>query len=153
MDEISELYEEIILDHNRNPRYFDRVPNTANHSAHGDNPLCGDQYSVYLNIANDRIEDVGFKGAGCAISKASASLMLEAVKGKSIEEAETLIENMHDLLTGETHHHHDEEVDVGKLDALGGVREFPMRVKCATLAWHILNAAIHNEETAVSTEK
>ena len=150
MDSISELYEEIILDHNRNPRHFDRIPETMSHVAHGDNPLCGDQYSIFLEIAADRIEDVGFKGMGCAISKASASLMLESVKGKTVVEAESLINNMHDLLTGREHEH---DMDIGKLEALSGVREFPMRVKCATLAWHILNAAIHDEDQTVSTEK
>lgn len=151
MDGISELYEEIILDHNRHPRYFDHVPETVNHSAKGDNPLCGDQYAVYLNIDDGRIEDVGFKGSGCAISKASASLMLETVKGKTLSEAESLIQDIHNLLTGEKSSHSG-EIDVGKLEALGGVREFPMRVKCATLAWHILNAAIHDREQTVSTE-
>lgn len=151
MDGISELYEEIILDHNRNPRHFDHIPEEMNQCAHGDNPLCGDQYSVFLTVKDDKIEDVGFKGAGCAISKASTSLMLESVKGKSVAEAESLSHDIHNLLTGQESET-GREVDVGKLEALSGVREFPMRVKCATLAWHILNAAIKDTEDTVSTE-
>jgi len=150
MEGISELYEEIILDHNRNPRHFNRVPQAASHQAHGDNPLCGDRYSVYLEIADGRIRDVGFKGAGCAISKASASLMLEAVKGKPVAEAESLIHAMHQLLVGDENE--AGKVDMGKLEALGGVKEFPMRVKCATLAWHILGAALKDTDEPVSTE-
>lgn len=151
MDSISELYEEVILDHNRNPRFFDHLPDSANHTAEGDNPLCGDRYEVHLQIRDGIIEDVGFNGSGCAISKASASLMLEAVKGKRVTEAESLIQNVHEFLAG-PEEREGSTSDIGKLEALGGVREFPMRVKCATLAWHILNAAIHDTEDTVSTE-
>lgn len=151
MDSLHELYEEVILDHNKSPRNFKKVPAGANHQAQGDNPLCGDQYKIYLKINQGVIEDVGFDGTGCAISKASASLMLEAVKGKTPAEAETLFQEAHDFITGEP----DRKPlgpDLEKLEVLSGVRDYPMRVKCATLAWHILNAALHNQVKKVSTE-
>ncbi len=151
-DSLRELYEEVILDHNRNPRNYNHTPENANHTAHGDNPLCGDRYSVKLTVKDGRIDDAGFEGSGCAISKASASLMLESVKGKSLEEVEHLFNSVHRHLTD---HKANEESDdeLGKLKVLGGVKEFPMRVKCAILPWHILNAAINETDQMVSTEQ
>ncbi len=148
-DDLRSLYEEVILDHNRNPRNFDKIPRACSHSAEGNNPLCGDQFSVYLTVKDGRVEDVGFKGRGCAISKASASLMLEAIKGKSLEEVKELFDKTHRMLTDDSEF--DDE-DLGKLEALSGVKEFPMRVKCATLSWHIMNAAIQESEQVVTTE-
>ncbi len=150
-DEIRQLYEEVILDHNKNPRNFKKVPEETNHRASGDNPLCGDQYSIYLTVKDDVIQDVGFDGAGCAISKASTSLMLERVKGKNVAEAEKLFHQIHQLLTDDSKPH-DHEIDLGKLEVLSGVKEFPMRVKCATLSWHIMNAALQGNQEAISTE-
>ena len=149
--ELRDLYEEVILDHNRNPRNYPYQPPGANHHAHGFNPLCGDEFQVHLKV-NDQgvIEDVGFEGAGCAISTASASMMTEAVKGKTVEEAEELFHAVQDVLTDESKQPSDEIL--GKLKVLTGVKEFPMRVKCATLAWHTMNAALHNEEGTVTTE-
>ena len=147
MNHMRELYEEMILDHNRNPRNFDRELVKANRHAHGFNPVCNDEFNVRLEVIDGVIEDVSFKGAGCAISTASASLMTEAIKGKTEQEARDLFKSMHKLLTVET-----PGDDVGKLAVLGGVREFPMRIKCATLPWHTLRAALDGEDTTVSTE-
>lgn len=149
MDDLRSLYEEVILDHNRNPRNFNKIPQACSHSAEGNNPLCGDQFSVYLTVKDGKVEDVGFKGRGCAISKASASLMLEAIKGKSLEDVKELFDKTRQMLTDDSEF--DDE-DLGKLEALSGVKEFPMRVKCATLSWHIMNAAIHESEKVVTTE-
>ena len=149
--DMRELYEEIILDHNRNPRNFRRKPEGANRSAHGHNPLCGDELVLHLRVSDGIIEDVTFEGEGCAISTASASLMTEALKGKSAAEAKQLFDTVHRLLTesGDM----DEAADeLGKLAVLGGVREFPMRVKCASLPWHTLQAALENESEPVTTE-
>ncbi len=151
INELRGLYEEVILDHNRNPRNFNKIPEFCSHSAQGNNPLCGDQFSVYLTLKEGIIEDVGFKGAGCAISKASASLMLESIKGKSIKEVEELYKKTHHMLTDDSDADEESE-DLGKLEVLSGVKEFPMRVKCATLSWHIMNAAIHEKEKLVTTE-
>ena len=141
MDDLRELYKEVILDHGKHPRNF-RHPDEANRSAHGYNPMCGDTLFVYLTLDEAGvITDCAFKGKGCAISKASASLMTEAVKGKTTEEAEALFTRFHDLLTGPP----DEKADArsfGKLAVFSGVREFPVRVKCATLAWHTLHSAL-----------
>jgi nitrogen fixation protein NifU and related proteins len=150
-EDLRELYEEVILDHNRNPRNFNRTPVDTNHSAHGDNPLCGDRYSVNLKVKDGRVDDVGFEGSGCAISKASASLMLESIKGKSLEEIDKLFNSVHHHLT-EKEDENDSTENLGKLKVLGGVREFPVRVKCATLPWHILKAAIHETDDNISTE-
>jgi len=150
-DVLRELYEEVILDHNRNPRNFNRAPEETSHSAQGDNPLCGDRYSVKLRIKNGRVDDVGFEGSGCAISKASASLMLESIKGKSLGEVEQLFNSVHCNLTDDCDER-DSCCELGKLKVLSGVKEFPMRVKCATLPWHILNAAINESENNISTE-
>jgi nitrogen fixation NifU-like protein len=149
MSELSELYQQVILDHNKKPRNF-RKPEAANHSAEGYNPLCGDQLTVYLNLEGDQVTDVGFEGSGCAISKASASMMTQAVKGKSKEQAENLFKEFHSMVTGEL----DEETEenhLGNLKIFAGVREFPVRVKCATLPWHTMHAALNNQEQ-ITTE-
>ena len=149
MSELSELYQQVILDHNKKPRNFRKLEN-ANHSAEGYNPLCGDQLTVYLDLENDLVKDVGFEGSGCAISKASASMMTQAVKGKSKEQAENLFNEFHSMVTGELNEE-TEENSLGHLKIFAGVREFPVRVKCATLAWHTLHAALHKQHQ-VSTE-
>jgi len=149
MSELSELYQQVILDHNKKPRNF-RKPETANHSAEGYNPLCGDQLTVYLDLENDLVKDVGFEGSGCAISKAAASMMTQAVKGKSKEQVESLFQEFHSMVTGELNEE-TQENSLGNLKIFAGVREFPVRVKCATLAWHTLHAAL-NKEAQVSTE-
>ena len=143
MSELSELYQQVILDHNKKPRNFHKLE-AANHSAEGYNPLCGDHLTVYLNLEDDRVQDVAFEGSGCAISKAAASMMTQAVKGKNKEQAEELFNEFHRMVTGEL----DEEVEenhLGNLKIFAGVREFPVRVKCATLPWHTLYAALNNE--------
>ena len=148
MSELSELYQQVILDHNKKPRNF-RKPEAANHSAEGYNPLCGDQLTVYMNLHGDQVTDVGFEGSGCAISKASASMMTQAVKGKSKEQAETLFKEFHSMVTGEL----DEETEenhLGNLKIFAGVREFPVRVKCATLPWHTMYAALTNQDQATT---
>ncbi|MBX7245770.1 MAG: SUF system NifU family Fe-S cluster assembly protein [Candidatus Sumerlaeaceae bacterium] len=150
MSDLRELYQEVILDHNKKPRNCGRLE-TANRMAEGFNPLCGDRITLYLKMNGDVIEDVSFEGKGCAISTASASLMTSAIKGKTIPEAETLFDSFHGLVTG-----HDCPVDavthIGKLAVFGGVREFPARVKCATLAWHTLKSALEGKIDAVTTE-
>ncbi len=149
MAELRDLYQQIILDHNRAPRNFKR-PELSNREASGNNPICGDKLTVYVNVDDDTIVDVGFEGSGCAISKASSSLMTAAVKGKTIEEAQELFRHFHGMVTGS-----DKDTDtkrLGKLAAFGGVREFPARVKCASLPWHTLNAALKNADASVSTE-
>jgi nitrogen fixation NifU-like protein len=150
MSELRELYQEVILDHNRRPRNFGALP-SANHQAEGYNPLCGDKVTVYLDLQDDRdgprIRDVAFQGAGCAISTASASLMTEALKGKTAEEARELFQGFQGLVT-----RGEDSEDLGKLAVFSGVREFPMRVKCATLAWHTLLAALDEKSQPVSTE-
>jgi nitrogen fixation NifU-like protein len=148
--ELRELYQQVILDHNKSPRNFKKL-DTANHHAEGYNPLCGDRIDVYVKLEGDKIEDISFTGSGCAISKASASLMSTMVKGKTIEEAEKIFEKFHHLITGKM----DEEIDtdeVGKLAVFAGVREFPSRVKCASLAWHTLNSALKEKDKTVTTE-
>jgi len=152
-DDIRELYQEVILDHGKNPRNF-RHPEDANHEAHGNNPLCGDRLTVYVRVGDDqRIEDVAFEGRGCAISVASASMMTDIVRGKTIAQAEELFDDFHKMCTGGevAESSPDLEDDMDKLRALSGVRQFPMRVKCATLAWHTLNEAVHGGDKA-STE-
>jgi nitrogen fixation NifU-like protein len=147
------LYEEVILDHNRNPRNYGKKPEGCNCSAHGHNPLCGDEVQVHLRVEDGVITDIAFEGHGCAISTASASLMTEALKGKSEEEAATLFESVRKYLTEQVADDGDVDSDrLGKLTVLGGVREFPMRVKCATLAWHTLQAALEHSEKPVTTE-
>lgn len=148
MSDLRDLYQEVIFDHYRKPRNFHALVG-ANHVAHGHNPLCGDQVTVYLQVDGNVIRDLSFEGSGCAISTASASLMTDALKGKTLAEAEHLFETFHDLVT-----HEDAEADssLGKLEVLAGVREFPARVKCATLAWHTLQAALKDRSAPVSTE-
>lgn len=150
MSDLRELYQEVILDHNRQPRNF-RRPDHANREARGDNPLCGDKVAVFLTIEDGKVADVGFQGRGCAISMASASLMTEIVKGKSEAEARALFENFHDEMTGKSACHGAAAGELDKLTVLSGVREYPMRVKCATLSWHTLMAALNKAQT-VSTE-
>jgi nitrogen fixation NifU-like protein len=145
--ELQELYQEVILDHNRQPRNFRAL--ARGRKAEGDNPLCGDRLTVYLRLDDDVIADVAFQGSGCAISKASASLMTESVKGKTVAEANQLFRRFQQMITAPP----DSPVDhLGKLTALAGVRQFPIRVKCATLAWHTLRAAIEARDAVVSTE-
>jgi nitrogen fixation protein NifU and related proteins len=149
-NELRELYQQVILDHNKSPRNFKKLE-TANHYAEGYNPLCGDRIDVYVKLEDDKISDISFVGSGCAISKASASLMSTMVKGKTIKEAIEIFEKFHHLITGKM----DEEIDtdeVGKLAVFAGVREFPARVKCASLAWHTLISALKEENKTVSTE-
>ena len=149
MSELSDLYQETILEHNKNPRNFREIEG-ADRTADGNNPLCGDALRVYVDLEGDVVTDVAFKGSGCAISKASASMMTQVVKGKSKEEAEMLFDEFHRMVTGgldiETEENH-----LGKLKIFAGVLEFPARVKCASLSWHTLNAALKGEEV-VSTE-
>lgn len=149
MSELSELYQQVILDHNKKPRNFHKLEN-ANYSAEGHNPLCGDQLTVYVNLDNDQVKEVGFEGSGCAISKASASMMTQAVKGKTKEEVESLFKEFHSMVTGEFDEE-TEENSLGHLKIFAGVREFPVRVKCASLPWHTLHAALNKKEI-VSTE-
>ena len=149
MSELSELYQQVILDHNKKPRNFRKLEN-ANHTAEGYNPLCGDHLTIYLDLENDLVKDVGFEGSGCAISKAAASMMTQAVKGKSKEQAEHLFNEFHQMVTGELNEE-TEENDLGNLRIFAGVREFPVRVKCATLPWHTLHAALAKQDQ-VSTE-
>jgi len=148
-DDLRDLYQEVIFDHNRNPRNF-RIMDTADRKVDGFNPLCGDRLTLYLKMDGDVIVDASFQGSGCAISTASVSLMTEIVKGKTVQEAEELFKKFHEMTTGK-----EEQINleaVGKLAVLAGVREYPARVKCATLAWHTLDAALKNEQKAVSTE-
>lgn len=146
-DERRSLYEQVVLDHNRRPRNFQHEPAAVTHRAHGFNPVCNDEFTVQLRVENGVVCDLGFQGAGCAISTASCSLMTEAVKGKPVAEAERLFRDMQQLLTEGGNDH-----DLGKLAILAGVREFPMRVKCATLAWHVLHAALARKVGTISTE-
>ena len=148
MSELTDLYQEIILDHNRRPRNFREI-GEASRRQEGYNPLCGDRLTLYVKLDGDRISDVAFQGTGCAISKASASLMTEALKGKTIDEARALFERFHEMITSPPE---SEVADLGKLSVLAGVREFPTRVKCASLAWHTLKAAVSGEKETVSTE-
>ena len=149
MSELSELYQQVILDHNKKPRNFRKL-DSANHKAEGYNPLCGDQLIVYLQLENDAVKEISFEGSGCAISKAAASMMTQAVKGKTKQEAEGLFAEFHKMVTGELDAQNTPN-QLGNLRIFSGVREFPVRVKCATLAWHTMQAALTNKET-VSTE-
>ena len=149
MSELSDLYQEVILDHNKNPRNFREIE-TATNTADGNNPLCGDALRVYVEMEDNKVKDVAFKGSGCAISKASASMMTQVVKGKSKEDAEDLFDEFHKMVTGELDIEADEN-HLGKLKIFAGVLEFPARVKCASLSWHTLHAALSGEEE-VSTE-
>ncbi len=147
-EELRDLYQEVIFDHNRNPRNF-RVMEDADRKVEGFNPLCGDRLTLFLKLDGDVIQEASFQGSGCAISTASVSLMTDIVKGKTEQEARDLFETFHKMTTGK------EEIQleaVGKLAVLAGVREYPARVKCATLAWHTLDAALKNEADSISTE-
>ena len=148
MSELSELYQQVILDHNKKPRNY-RELEGANRVAEGHNPLCGDQLTVYLKMEDALVGEVSFVGSGCAISKASASMMTQAVKGKSREEAQVLFDEFHRMVTGEL----DEESEpnhLGRLKIFAGVRDYPARVKCASLPWHTMHAALEGEETATT---
>ena len=146
MTDLNDLYQEVILDHNKRPRNFRKIE-APSHHADGYNPLCGDKLSLTMQVEENSIADVAFLGSGCAISKASASLMTDAVKGKSVAEARSLFERFHRMVTTPP----DAPVeDMGKLSVLAGVREFPVRVKCASLAWHTLKAALDREESATT---
>ncbi len=144
---MEELYQELIMDHGKNPRNF-RVMDDADVIKEGFNPLCGDQITLYLKFENDMVVDASFSGSGCAISTASSSLMTQAVKGKSITEVEALFKDFQALAKGES----DNADNLGKLVALAGVKQYPMRVKCATLAWHTLLAGVHGDNDEISTE-
>lgn len=148
MSDLRDLYQQVIMDHNKRPRNFREMEN-PNHLAHGNNPLCGDKLVVYVKHDGERIEDVSFKGSGCAISVASASLMTEALKGKSLDEAEAIYQQVHKVMTGEET---DDDL-LGKLEVLSGVQEFPARVKCATLSWHTMHSAMDSDhEISITTE-
>ena len=147
--DLRDLYQEVILDHNRKPRNFGKLED-ANRKAEGHNPLCGDRLTVYMDLEGDRIRDIKFEGSGCAISKASASMMTSELKGKSVEEAEKTFHRFHRMVTESD----DADVEsLGKLAAFSGVREFPVRVKCASLPWHTMDAALRSEKPGeISTE-
>ena len=150
MTDLRDLYQEVIFDHNRHPRNCHPLPG-ATHKAEGYNPLCGDKLTLYVKVENGVIADVAFQGSGCAISTASASLMTEALKGKTVPEAEKMFRGFHELVTRGTTG--VDAPELGKLEVLAGVKEFPTRVKCATLAWHTLHAALEEQsEKIVSTE-
>lgn len=150
MSDLRELYQDVILDHGRNPRNF-RVLEDATHTADGFNPLCGDKVTFFLKCDGDIVKDVTFQGAGCAISTASASLLTEYLVGKTRDEVQKVFEGFHDMVTGESEQTLDSET-LGKLAVFQGVCEFPARVKCATLAWHTMQAALENREAPTSSE-
>jgi nitrogen fixation NifU-like protein len=150
MSDLRELYQELIIDHSKRPRNF-RALEGASRKSEGYNPLCGDKITVFLELENDRVKNVGFQGSGCAISTASASVMTESVKGKTLADAEMLFDVFHQLVTGKPPAA-GKTPELGKLAAFSGVSEFPARVKCATLAWHTLHAALQGEGETVSTE-
>ncbi len=150
MDELRELYQQVILDHNKNPKNFRKIEG-ATHTAEGYNPLCGDRIQLYLTVEGDRICDIAFEGSGCAISKASASVMTTEVKGKAVAEARALFQKFKRLITGENGEGAD-PAQLGRLAVFSGVREYPVRVKCAALAWHTLMAALEKKPDSVSTE-
>ncbi|MCX7983393.1 MAG: SUF system NifU family Fe-S cluster assembly protein [Bacteroidetes bacterium] len=150
MSEIQTLYQDLILDHNKNPRNFRKIEN-ADRFLEGYNPLCGDRYTVYVKLNGDIVDDISFVGSGCAISKASASVMTSMLKGKTIHEAQELFTIFHKLVTGE-HISNQEREKLGKLEVFSGVSAFPTRVKCASLPWHTLKGIIEDKNTVVSTE-
>ena len=151
MSDLRELYQEVILDHGRKPRNFGPLEG-ANREAHGHNPLCGDKLDVHVKVRDGIVEDVKFEGAGCAISVASASLMTEAMKGRSEADAHALFEKFHAMITGEADVTLEQLEALDKLAVFSGVRDYPLRVKCATLGWHTMNAALEQAETTVVTE-
>ncbi len=148
MSDLRELYQEVILDHNRSPRNFGRLEDPTL-QADGHNPLCGDKLTVALNVADGVVTDIRFEGSGCAISKASASLMTEGIKGKTLDEARALFERFHQMVTDQAA---PADASLGKLTVFAGVRDYPARVKCAILAWHTLLAAVDNSQEPASTE-
>lgn len=148
MADLRELYQELILEHSKAPRNY-RALTAPDHKAEGYNPLCGDRFTVSVQMEGDSIQDIAFQGSGCAISKASASMMTQSVKGKTRQQAKELFERFHRTVTG---NQSPDSADLGKLNVFAGVSEFPTRVKCATLAWHTLQAALEGEQEAVSTE-
>jgi nitrogen fixation protein NifU and related proteins len=150
MADLRDLYQEVILDHHRKPRNFRKIEQ-ANRQADGLNPLCGDKLSVYIQIENGVIKDIGFIGAGCAISTASASMMTESLKGKTETEARNIFERFHQMVTNHSNPQPDPAA-LGKLAAFSGVKEYPVRVKCATLAWHTMRAALEGQQGTVATE-
>jgi nitrogen fixation NifU-like protein len=150
MDDLKELYQQVILDHNKNPQNFGRLE-SANRTAEGYNPLCGDRVQIFLQVEDGVIQDLRFWGSGCAISKASASVMTTELKGKTIVEAEELFKKFQSLLTSDIHDSVDAK-NFGKLAVFSGVREFPMRIKCASLSWHAMMSALHKSGKEVSTE-
>lgn len=149
MADLRDLYQEVILEHSKAPRNY-RELKDADHKAEGFNPLCGDRFTVYLHMDGDSIRDITFQGSGCAISKSSASMMTQSLKGKTRAQAEELFRNFHSVVTG--HAANGDQAALGKLAVFSGVSEFPLRVKCATLAWHTLQAALEGKQEAVSTE-
>jgi nitrogen fixation NifU-like protein len=151
MSDMRDLYQEVILDHNKRPRNFGKMEEPT-HLAKGHNPLCGDQVTVYLQMDADRIADIRFEGQGCAISKASASMMTSELKGKTLPEAREIFTAFHEMVTSECELEEEEIESLGKLAVFSGVREYPARVKCASLAWHALQAALASSETPISTE-
>ena len=150
MSELSDLYQDITLEHSKRPRNY-RTLEAANRTVEGYNPLCGDHFTIYLNMGDGRIRDISFQGSGCAISKASASMMTQSVKGRTRTEAETLLENFRQVVTGQIACD-DDGHGLGKLCVFSGVSEYPVRVKCATLAWHTLRAALDGRGETISTE-
>ncbi len=150
MSDLRDLYQEVILDHGKNPRNFRKLED-ADHQAEGNNPLCGDRINLYLKMDGEVITDIGFQGRGCAISTASASMMTESVKGKTRAEVEALFQRFHELVTGEAEAPPGAP-ELGKLTVFAGVRDYPIRVKCATLPWHTLRAALEEKREPVSTE-
>lgn len=149
-DHLRELYQQVILDHNQNPKNFKKLDNATCHSE-GYNPLCGDRISLAVELAGNVIQDIGFQGSGCAISKASASILTTMVKGKTVQEAENLFNMFQNVITRDVGANVD-DIELGKLIVFAGVRQFPMRVKCATLAWHTLQAALRRQNEIVTTE-
>lgn len=151
MSELMDLYQEVILDHNKKPRNHGSLADPDRY-AEGNNPLCGDELKIFLKMTGDRVDDIRFEGSGCAISTASASLMTETIRGKTVAEIEELFSGFHELLTGDPSVTAQAGAELGKLAVFSGVREFPVRVKCATLAWHTLQAALEGAAATVSTE-
>lgn len=151
MGELRDLYQEVILDHSKRPKNFGELAG-ANRQAEGYNPLCGDRETVYVRLEDDVLKDIGFRGQGCAISTASASMMTESLKGRTRAEAEALFERFHDLIIGKNGEAKPGQPELGKLTVFSGVREFPVRIKCATLPWHTLKAALAGDDRTVSTE-
>ncbi len=148
--DLKELYQQVILDHNRSPKNFHELE-CPTHTAHGDNPFCGDSVTIYLRVENDRIKDISFTGHGCAISKAASSLMTEMLKGKSLDDADEIFRKYHTMVTTDRTQP-VETGGLGKLAVLAGVREFPIRIKCASLPWHTMKAALETQREAVTTE-